>query len=211
MEKTANNRKKIWICIGLALALYIGRNYLMMQSMQQERAARIIHALQGQLQQAKAASSNSAAPGAPVPAPTPPDLMALAGKWQGGIMVPKRGMCTLTLEVDPIRDKAGQFSAYSTLGCIFNTTLDLLTHKHDPQAMVERMGKGNSPTSAILSGLVKDNTLAFTADKNVGVAEVPGACDMKAITVRPFGVNQVAVDFQNPPCEEGQLVMRRMW
>jgi len=209
MENTTNNRKKIWVCVGIALALYVGRNYFMMQSMQQERAVRIIHALQGQLQQAKAASSNPAAPAALKPAP--PELTALAGKWQGGLMVPKRGMCTLSLEVDPIRDKEGQFSGYSTLGCIFNTTLDMLTHKPDPQAMVERMGKANSPTSAILSGQVNGGVIAFTADKNVGVSEVPGACDMKSITIRPFGVNQVAVDFQNPPCSDGQLVMRRMW
>jgi len=82
--------------------------------------------------------------------------------------------------------------------------------KMDPTTALETLRRATSPTSAILSGQVDGDSIVFRATENIGVAQAINACDMRSLTVKPFGVAQLAVEWQQPPCDDGQVIMQRL-
>ena len=151
----------------------------------------------------------------PKAAPTPPDPRIVAskqfdpliGSWQNTQPVPGWGACTMKFELRRKPDQPGAFLGYPTLACIPAQPRSAIIH-----GVVLR-----SPLAAILTGTPQDGSLVFTLDKTV-TTEING-CIFTAFSITPFGKDQIAMQWQEGQCAEGQqppqvtqmLVYRRGW
>jgi len=136
----------------------------------------------------------------PHPAPAPPDPRAalarqfdpLQGVWQGVQPLPDWGACTMKFELRRKPGEPGEYFGYPTYACIATPPRSAVIH-----GIVLR-----TPLAAILSGAPKDGALVFNLDKTV-TTETNG-CTFTAFSVTPFGVNQLAAQWQEGQCAEGQ-------
>ena len=157
---------------------------------------------------------------APPQKPPAPDasLAKMIGQWSGSIASPgRKAMCGLTLKIDasPNQENPGRFSGYSTLKCgpnEFEMMMSAMQKQKnpDPAALFDLTRQYYNATSAILTGSPEAGSIRFHVDKNIGVSETPGGCNMTSLTATPFGQGQIAVEWrEEPPCQGGQVVMQR--
>jgi hypothetical protein len=211
MNSQSKNRKWWWL-VGAGLVLW----YFAPGAVQSFREASTyqqrMQALNAQAQAARGtASSSTAIPSAPsvpnAPAPrygtgnTSAPASPLAGIWNGNQTQHTGELCSLTLE---LRDKpGGMMAGYANMTC---------------RPIVRRAGvpmpnandiilKALTPMAAILSARVQDGPIAFHVDKAIGTP-VDG-CPFSALTVTPFGSQQIAVEWQRGNCDSGQMTMTR--
>src|SRR5450755_2288898 len=109
------------------------------------------------------------------------------GYWQGRGYLANRGMCILKIELRPAPHN--QFSAYSSLMCV---PLGQRTMYQNPWL------KPPTPISTILSGAAAGGSILFYADKAIDAGK--NGCGMGMLSVTPFGLRQVAVDWQDGAC-----------
>ncbi len=136
--------------------------------------------------------------------PDPAALGPLLGKWQGtAVLMPGSGYCTLELEIRENQEK-GAYAGYSTMGCI-PSVADMIAAGHKvKQADAFRIMEGmRNRMSAILVGTAADGSIQFQVDKNLG-----SGC---AMTVMPFGTDQIAAEFKGAAaCQGTHMVLRRV-
>jgi hypothetical protein len=202
MNTDSRNRRGIWVAIVIVAVLYFGPQA--MESFRQGTVYRQqMQAMNSRTQNAPISPPNVAAPATPVGVPaaapvTRPAPNALIGSWQGQRLQENRKLCRLVLE---IREASpGVFAGYTTLTCF---AWAIPGRPTPPSNMVRAL----SPASAVLSGSLKDGSVAFHIDRIIGT--MPEGCPLTAFTVSPFGNDQIAAQWENGECGKGQIVAQR--
>jgi hypothetical protein len=214
MNSQNKNRKWWWIA-GACLVLW----YFMPGAVQSFREASAyqqrMQAMRAQAQSAGGtANTGTAIPSGPsgpsVPNASSPrytmagpavPVSALAGIWSGNETQHTGDMCSLSLE---LRDKPdGMTAGYANMTC---RLIVRPVGAPMPNAN-EIILKAMTPMAAILSGRMQDGAIAFHVDKAIGTP-VDG-CPFSALTVTPFGTQQIAVEWQRGNCDSGQMTMTR--
>jgi hypothetical protein len=136
-------------------------------------------------------------------AATAAEFNKLTGDWSGGATL-AQGICRLSLQLRPITDKPGQYSAYSTMQC--NPALVLLRERVPKEQRDILIARSMTPTSAILSGTPAGGKLAFQIEEAIGTPW--DGCVWKALNISPFA-DQIAAQWQDS-CRGGQMVLNRV-
>jgi hypothetical protein len=203
---TDKRRKQLWIAGSVAAALYFAPSYL-----------RPVRAL--------LASKPALAPMPQKPSPvrqaqpqvnifqsqagadlSPAELASLSGKYVGDAMVKTR-QCRAMLELKSASPGANQFDGYISMECFAPT---LATKGEGPFAQanpIAAMALLTTPASAILAGSVSNGALEMKSTKTIET--LADGCPVTAISVRPFGSGQVAMDWQEGSCPGAQLILHR--
>jgi hypothetical protein len=128
----------------------------------------------------------------PQAAPAPTVYAAapqVAGSWRGSGSVDKQGLCTFSMEIR--EQQQGRFLSYPQIACL------------SPGSQQRTV----NPSSAVMSGAMKDNLIAFQVDAVTSTNEM--GCTLAApLVVRAFGSNQVAVDWKDS-CGGGKMLLTR--
>ena len=208
---TTNNKRKWWI-IGAALVVLYFAPSLLRSFREAAAYQERMREMNAQAQNARAGmrgpSVTSPQPGAAnapqaVTVVSPAAPSRLVGMWVNQQSVASAELCTVNLE---IRDKGqGEVNGYLKLLC-YPTMAYFAKHNErpNPQAVLTKV---LNPIAAIMSGGVKDGTVAFHVDKVVGTQE--DGCGLTAFTVTPFGSDEVAVEWQRGACTGGQMTLTR--
>lgn len=117
----------------------------------------------------------------------------------------------MTLKIEPGADADHPFSAFSKLICMQTMMAMEARGKITPAEAMNNMTRQLNPVSAILSGHPADGGLAFTVDKNIGLAEVPGSCPMTSLTATPFS-EQLSVQWKETgegACQGAEIMLDR--
>jgi hypothetical protein len=140
-------------------------------------------------------------PTAPPPPPTPESMISAAvlGKWQANSMVANRGNCGMNLEVTPDATAKDQLSGFMSMRC-FPPMVPFFGHS---AAQAKHSMNEFAPVSVILSGVVKDQSVQFHADKSIA-----GGCAITSAAATPFGTKQLAIQWKDG-CGDGQMILRR--
>lgn len=210
-----NKNRKWWWLLGAAIVLWYFAPSAVHSFREASAYQQRIQALSAQAQGARgAANGNPSVPSIPsgpsyssAPAPRyatgipAGPASPLAGIWNGNQTQRTGDLCSLALE---LRDKPdGMIAGYANMTC---------------RPIVRRVGgptpntneiilKAMTPMAAILSGRMQDGAIAFHVDKAIGTP-VDG-CPFSALTVTPFGTQQIAVEWQRGNCDSGQMTMTR--
>jgi hypothetical protein len=197
------NRKRTWWLIGGALlALYFAPSAI--QSVKeasgyQER----LQMQQARTQAARPAqggpTSSVSIPPAVAPAVPPARLL---GIWVGQQGETNMELCRLQLE---IRDKgANEVNGYVKMLCY---PTGAYYQSHPKINVQETFMKAMTPMAAILSGTIKDGSIAFHIDKTIGTGL--DGCPLSSFTVTSFGTDEVAAEWQKEGCPGGQMTLSR--
>lgn len=198
MTITQEQRKFIWIS-AVVLAVIYFTPYIVTALMQ------IVYMPQAaQVRQIPAPPGTGRGPlPASSPAPPPPaPFRDLLGQYSGSATLATRGICALRFELRDNREKPGVFSGYSTLAC---TPLGLPEYNRPNADLSAMLMMRLKPTSAILTGAAEDDAIRFHVDDTISS---PDGCAPTEFTVKPFGTNQMAVEWQDS-CHGGAIVLNR--
>ena len=102
-------------------------------------------------------------------------------------------MCDILLEIRPKPD--GAFSGFSKITC------KPLIAWAQPRRNIRTL-LNLQPNSSTLAGTLKDSAIEFAPENTIG------RCTMKSFAVKPFGIGQMAVEWQDA-CRPGSMVLAR--
>jgi hypothetical protein len=194
-------KKLIWIA-GIALAVFYFAPSFINSA---RRAAFIREQNEARLEKAQVAKSSIPLPAsgaAPTSAGTIPGAAANAGSlqsdnllgiWQGVALVNGYGNCNLRLELRRALDPA-QITGFPTMVCV-------------PIPVITNGVTQFNPSAAVLTGKPNDKSVEFNVDKVI--SKGAGRCSFTSFTVTPFGNDQIAAEWREDACGEGQMVLRR--
>jgi hypothetical protein len=202
-----------------AAGLFIGALYFGPSIMSSVRSAIVTRQAQPQAaastaaaQKAQAKRAGDRASGTSATSPDPQAALStgLAGTWQGRAALNDRGVCQISLELRELPDKENDYAANSSLSCT-PTVMELLSRSKgmNSAGAMDTMGKAMSPTSAILTGNQANGSIHFHVDKNIGVEQVPGGCEMTSLSVTPFGASRILIEWHETDqgsCRGGQII-----
>jgi hypothetical protein len=207
---TPQQRKLLWICVGVFVASYVFRS--VMDSARQAAYYRqqAIRAAQ-QRAYAKAhppaparVSPTPVVPGTKIPPVATPRASrqpdTLSGTWRGSTAITGRGICTLTIELH--EGAPGSFTGYSTLGCGNFAPLMAAQDRNAAAATLNRM----SPAEAILSGAMESGAIHFKVDKTIGANS--NGCAATSFTLTPFGDKRLAAEWIEGSC--GHVMLQKV-
>jgi hypothetical protein len=207
MNITPQQRKALWIGIGIVAVFYVGRSVMdsarqaAYQQQQAIRAAQLraearAHATAPRVSATPAVPSSPAATHAPAPAAS-----GLSGIWQGRTAITGRGICTLRIELH--ENPPEHFTGYSSLACANFAPLMSEQDRNPKSATLNRM----SPASAVLSGAMENSSIRFHVDKTIGTNS--NGCAATSFTLTPFGANQLAAEWQEATCQGGNIILQK--
>lgn len=111
-------------------------------------------------------------------------------------------LCRLQLE---IRDKGqGEVNGYVKMLCY---PTGAYYQSHPKINVQETFMKAMTPMAAILSGSIKDGSIAFHVDKTIGTGL--DGCALTSFNVTSFGTDEVAAEWQKANCPGGQMTLSR--
>jgi hypothetical protein len=202
MQITDRQRKQIWIGAAVIAVLYLGPP--LVNAFRQAFASH-------EAVIAKPSPAHPAPVAAPAPDPAAVKVAAVAaqfnkltGNWSGGGFLPEfGGICRLNLQIRTIPEKPASYSGYATTIC--NPALATMGKRQSPEKSLQAIAAATTPTSAIMTGTVEDNHIAFHIDQNIDTR--PGECALTSFTVFPFA-DQIAAQWQ--ACRSGNLVLNRV-
>jgi hypothetical protein len=180
MNLTTEQRKWMWIAVAVIVFWYFVRPMIFYAMQMTAYRAQYARMAAVRQQQAKAA--------APTPATLGIPLNKLLGIWEGKTAIEGRGNCALKFELRQSPDV--RLAGFSTLNC---------------QPL--RGNVSADPETAILSGAANKGSFQFRVDKVVGPDR--NGCAPMAFTLTPFGVNQLAAEWQEQGCPGGHAILRR--
>jgi hypothetical protein len=137
------------------------------------------------------------------PAKPSPAARMFNGNWRGQSALPGRGMCDLQLEMHARTEGQG-FVGYPKLACSTVASLTSADRAKQANAIVNR----TDPESAVLEGIAENDAIHFKAVKTIG-ADSAG-CAISTMTVTVFGANRIAVEWEEPTCSGGHILLARM-
>lgn len=218
MEKLIKHKHFLWVTAAVILILYNApscrtaipyRGYNKPSAFVPAKAATPPAAV------ATAKSPQTAAGGAPAsPSPSPSipntepegdtsiSFVPYFGEWQGHSALPQHRMCTLHFELQGSNVVERPYAGYSTLTC---TPVWPFDPPHRRTDAAYRLMAAQSPMSAILTGAVQKDAIRFHVDKTLNKN-----CPMTAMTLMPFGVKQIAVQWEDEFCGGGYMVLSKL-
>ena len=110
--------------------------------------------------------------------------------------------CNVKLELRRKEGDAAHIAGFPVINCL-SMTAPNPRDPRAPQKMLARL----SPLSAILTGSNVNGALQFTVDRALG--KTVEGCGITSFTVTPFGEGQISVEWQDAPCQGGQLLLRK--
>jgi hypothetical protein len=110
------------------------------------------------------------------------------------------------LQIVPVLAKPTEFTGYSTTAC--NSAFAWVGKKIDKEHAAKQAIDSMTPTSVIMSGVVKDGVLQFTVTKSIGTPS--GGCPLTAFTITPYAGTQVAAEWKAGTCDGGQMILNRV-
>jgi hypothetical protein len=193
MKLTDQQRKGLWIG-GIVLVLI-------------HFAPDLLRALHQPTQQPKPSAARTIAPAPAVPPipPIDPQFAILQGHWMGTYLKPKY-ICDTKLELKANPVAPEPFTGYTTMSC-HPTDINAAIRPGKPVNWIETMIKAQTPASAIYTGRIEGPSIQLHLTQSIGKQEV--GCQPTAYTLTPFGDSQLAAKWDEKPCEEGQVVMKR--
>ena len=123
------------------------------------------------------------------------------GNWQGRTALPRHRLCTLTFELRESHAADRPYAGYSSLTCTPFWPFEPGRHKPDPATVFMAL----KPMSAILSGAPEGGSILFRVDKTLG-----DNCPMTGLTLTPFGIKQIAVQWEDTLCGGGYMVLSKV-
>jgi hypothetical protein len=189
MTITPKQRKIVWISVAILAVIYYTPSFVnsAMPSAHPRPEAQIRPSPFGSARDTRPEIPPAVTPAAP--------FRGLLGQYQGRAPLAARGMCILRFELRLDRETPGAFAGYSTMIC---TPLNPW-ERRSMAAMVPR------PISAILTGTAESGAIRFHVDDTIGSA---AGCTPTAFVIKPFGVNQVAAEWQDS-CHGGTMLLNR--
>jgi hypothetical protein len=204
MNTNLTNRKFLWVAGIVLAALYFAPSAL--QSYRQAAFYRQqMEAVNARMQAQRIGAPYGGTSPATVQAVaanagTIPPVNTLVGVWQGQQAQANRQLCQLALELR--ESPPAVFTGYSKLTC-----WPIVQPQGRDRINGSYVMRSLSPTSAVMTGSLKNGAVVFHVDKTIG-ASVEG-CTITGFTATPFGVDQVAAEWQDGFCGTGQVVLRR--
>src|SRR5579862_8852 len=228
---TSQQRKAIYLCVGLIVASYLVHSIT--QSIQMARyRERVIAAHKLREAQAMAAAQAKAAkaakdaaekekatntsfslqtttpiqPQALAPMPADPGLASLMGAWSGTTAMPGRGLCSVALRLTYSAD--GTVTGAPAL--VFSNAYHLANTGRIPSTTAQDM---YNPESAVIKGTPDKDVIQFALHADLGHSTE--GCSIKSATLTVFGD---AIDFawqENNPnlhehrCTGGRAILHR--
>ena len=200
---TTQQRKALWIGIGVVATYYIGSSVI-------NSARQAAYYQQQAIRQAQQRAYAKAHPPAPppvavkppvVPLPVKPvPVVTLAGIWRGRAAMPGRGICMLTIELR--EDAPGHFTGFSTLGCGNFGPLMSKQDRNPAAATLNRM----SPAAVIVSGAMENGAIHLTVEKMLSTNS--NGCAATSFILTPFAA-QLAAEWQEGACQGGRILLGR--
>jgi hypothetical protein len=135
--------------------------------------------------------------------PVPPAVLAAApfrgllGTYTAKAPLPGRGICAFKFELRPNLEKPGSFKGYVTLTCI-----PLAPRQWRPNLVAVA---GTKTMSAILTGLPEPGGIRFHVDDAFNTT---GGCSPTAFILKPFGLNQIVIEWEDS-CKGGAMTLNR--
>jgi len=140
-----------------------------------------------------------AAPVASAAASVPDDPFAkLLGIWGTNVILPVQGLCNIRLELRQDQDNHGQYLGNSTMHC----TSFALPSARKVNPMIGYLNA--TPVSAILAGSVVSGSLHLRVSKTIGEH-----CAPTEFILTPFGASQLAIEWEDPACGDGEAMLSK--
>ena len=98
-----------------------------------------------------------------------------------------------------------RYVGYSSLTC-FNLQAMMPKKGSSYQDAMAVAASRLNPVSAVLSGQMEKGAVRFKVDKTIGA----GACVMTALTLTPFGKDEIGVEWLDGSCGGGQMILKKM-
>jgi hypothetical protein len=127
------------------------------------------------------------------------------GNWIGQGIIASRGLCTTKLELRQELSTRDRYVGYSSLTC-FNLQAMMPKKGSSYQDAMAVAASRLNPVSAVISGEMVKGAIRFKVDKTIGA----GACVMTALTLTPFGKDEVGVEWLDGACGGGQMMLKKI-
>jgi hypothetical protein len=127
-------------------------------------------------------------------------FLRLVGVYSARATLPSRGVCGLRFELRG-NEKPGTFAGYFTLTC---TPVISFQQRQWQRNMTIPAVAGPKTTSTILTGTPESGAIRFHVDDVIG----PTGCIPTAFVLKPFGLSQIALEWQDG-CHGGSLLLNR--
>lgn len=199
---TKQNRKILFICIGVLVGSFIVRN-VVISAIQMARYRQAVMAAQQRKAQQAAAKPPVKATEPQHATPAPPHF-PYPGVWAGSAAIKGKGLCDTRIEMRDIENQPGHFTGDWSMTC----------RPYGPLISQERARRGagmfnrTNPEAAIFAGTFKDGAMAFTLDK-VMATDSEG-CAPSSLTITPFGTGQLASEWQEGTCAGGHMMLHKV-
>lgn len=186
---TKQNRKVLFICIGVLVGSFIVRNMVISAIQMAHYRQAVIAAQQRKAQQA-AAQPPVKAPEPQHAAPAPPPSFLYPGVWAGSAAIEGKGLCDTRIEMRDIENQPGHFTGDWSMTCRPYGPLISRGRARRGAGMFNR----TNPEAAIFAGTFKDGTMQFTLDKVL--ATDSEGCSPTNLAITAFGSGQLASEWQ---------------
>jgi hypothetical protein len=204
MNAVSKNRKFMWIVGAVLLVIYfyptlfqLARHATSASPSPTQSRVSIESPVASAAAPPATAATNTPAPPA-TKADTDEALEGLAGLWRGNATLPVQGMCTIAFDLREDKGQQGHFLGEATLRCI------PLTRQPGARANPMIAMLSVTPTSSILTGSVDSGSIRFHVDKTIGEH-----CNPTQYLLTPFGPSQLAAEWKDPACGDGQMLMSK--
>jgi hypothetical protein len=127
------------------------------------------------------------------------------GNWVGQGIIAPRGLCTMKLELRQEQGWQDRYVGYSSLTC-FNLQAMIPKKGSSYQDAMAVAASRLNPVSAVISGEMEKGAIRFNVDKTIGA----GACVMTALTLTPFGKDEIGVEWLDGSCRGGQMMLKKI-
>ena len=138
----------------------------------------------------------------PQPASPPPAKDAgMLGRWQSGALpLPKRGICSLWMDVSRNTQDANKYTGAATLNC----SPMIAPASTRREAILRRNSPMPQPVATTLTGALEKDTIVFKVDKLFN----GGECGINGLSVSRFGSQYLAAELHDA-CGGGSAVMHK--
>jgi hypothetical protein len=191
MTITPKQKKIVWISIAALAVIYYAPAVIMavMRSSHPQAAPR----------PSPFAGAAPVVPPAIASADAP--FIRLMGVYSSRAMLPSRGVCGLRFELRGNHEKPGAFAGYFTLTC---TPVISFQQRQWRPNLAPATVAGPKTTSTILTGTAESGAIRFHVDDVIGAT----GCIPTAFVLKPFGLNQIAIQWQDG-CHGGSMLLNR--
>jgi hypothetical protein len=205
MNTIIKSRKFMWLVGAVLVGLYFSPSLFHVAL--EVTSRRPVASAAPAAQPARTAAAAITAP-VPVPAATSPIAASpsapadpfpkLLGSWGGTVLLRVQGLCFFNFELRQDQNNQGQYLGNSTMRC----TSFALPSARKVNPMIGLLN--GSPVSTILTGSVVAGSLHFHVNKTIGEH-----CAPTEFILTPFGSSQLAMEWKDPSCGDGEGMLLR--